>query len=89
MKIFTTRAVLMAMCTLIFFSVRSQCPNIVWADEFSGNSLNLNNWDYQTGDGCGTSSTCGWGNNELQDYTTNNVVVSNGTLQIIADREVL
>jgi len=41
--------------------------NLVWADEFNGNSLNLDNWTFETGDGC--PSLCGWGNNELEYYT--------------------
>lgn len=34
--------------------------NLLWSDEF--NSINLNNWTFETGGG-------GWGNNELQYYT--------------------
>lgn len=74
--------------TLSFFAVRSQCPNVVWADEFSGASLDLNKWSYQTGDGC-AESICGWGNQELQDYETANVTVNNDLLQITVDREQL
>lgn len=61
----------------------AQCWNLVWADEFSGSSLDLNKWSYQTGAG-------GWGNNELQNYTNriDNTIVSNGTLKIIAKAEV-
>ena len=63
---------------LFFFALEifSQCPNIVWADEFTGTSLDLNKWSYQTGDGC-AESICGWGNQELQDYETANVTVGN------------
>lgn len=35
---------------------------LAWADEFDGESLNLDNWSYILGDG-------GFGNNELQTYT--------------------
>ena len=61
----------------------AQCWNLVWADEFSGTSLDLNKWSYQTGAG-------GWGNNELQNYTNrvDNATVGNGTLKIIAKTEV-
>ncbi|MEM6343020.1 MAG: family 16 glycosylhydrolase [Bacteroidota bacterium] len=41
--------------------------NLIWADEFEGNSLDLNNWSYIVGDGC--PNLCGFGNNELQVYT--------------------
>ena len=78
MKIFTLSI------TLLFFSfsLHAQCWNLVWEDEFSGNSLDLTKWSYQTGGN-------GWGNNELQNYTdrTDNVSVVGGTLQIIAKDE--
>jgi len=58
--------------------------NLVWSDEFEGNSLNTSNWVYDTGTG-----DWGWGNNELQYYTnrTDNVAVSDGTLKITAKKE--
>ncbi|NJB84663.1 beta-glucanase (GH16 family) [Lewinella marina] len=64
----------------------AQCPNLVWADEFSGNSLDQTKWNYQIGDGCDLG-ICGWGNNELQSYQQDNVVVSNGKLQITARKQ--
>lgn len=58
--------------------------NLVWSDEFDGDSLNTNNWNYEIGTGSG-----GWGNNELQYYTssTNNCYVENGFLNIKAIKE--
>ena len=41
---------------------------LVWSDEFDGNSLDLGNWDIQVGDGT-EEGIPGWGNNELQYYT--------------------
>lgn len=64
----------------------AQCPNLVWADEFNGNSLSLDNWSYQIGDGCDIN-LCGWGNNELQSYQQANAVVANGELSITARNE--
>nr|HMP30038.1 hypothetical protein [Saprospiraceae bacterium] len=64
----------------------AQCPKLVWSDEFNENNLDLKNWSYQIGDGCDIN-LCGWGNNELQYYQSQNAVVSNGTLKIIARRE--
>ena len=64
----------------------AQCPNLVWADEFNGTSLNTQDWNVQIGDGC-AEGICGWGNNEAQSYQQDNIVVSNGTLQITAKRE--
>ncbi|WP_142784629.1 family 16 glycosylhydrolase [Changchengzhania lutea] len=75
--------ILLAFGTLYSFA---QCPNIVWADEFSGTSLDQTKWNYQIGDGC-AEGICGWGNNELQSYQEGNVTVSNGTLKIKAQKE--
>jgi beta-glucanase (GH16 family) len=54
----------------------------VWSDEFNGTSLNTGNWSYETGGH-------GWGNNELQHYTSRsqNVRVTGGNLVIEAHRE--
>jgi beta-glucanase (GH16 family) len=67
-------------------SIQAQVPNLVWADEFEGTTLNLSKWEPQIGDGC-AEGICGWGNNELQHYKAENAVVSNGTLKIIAKKE--
>jgi beta-glucanase (GH16 family) len=58
--------------------------NIVWSDEFNGNSVNTNIWTYDTGNG-------GWGNSEQEYYTsrTNNAFVANGLLHIIARKEAM
>lgn len=57
---------------------------LVWSDEFTGNTLNTNDWNYEIGNG-----SAGWGNNELEYYTNNtkNVFVSNGNLIIEARKE--
>lgn len=59
--------------------------NIVWSDEFNGTTLNPNVWTFDTGDGC-SSGNCGWGNKELENYTstTNNAYVAGGLLHIVA-----
>lgn len=59
--------------------------DLLWSDEFEGDSLNPDIWEHQTGRG----SPVGWGNNELQFYTSRpeNTQVSNGTLKIIALKE--
>jgi beta-glucanase (GH16 family) len=64
---------------------------LVWADEFDGTSLNLNNWSPQTGTGTAYGLPAGWGNNELQYYTgfDDNIDVSDGTLKIIAREQSL
>src|SRR5579875_645280 len=53
--------------------------NLVWSDEFNGNSLDTSVWSYETGNS-------GWGNNELEYYTsgTNNLSLQDGKLVIHA-----
>jgi beta-glucanase (GH16 family) len=55
---------------------------LTWQDEFDGTSLDPSKWVYAEGGG-------GWGNNELQTYTSRsqNVAVENGHLVITALRE--
>ena len=53
---------------------------LIWSDEFDGESISEENWVFETGGG-------GWGNAELQNYQdTGNAVVSDGTLKITAKR---
>jgi Glycosyl hydrolases family 16/PKD domain len=57
--------------------------SLIWSEEFdTPGAPNSAKWGYDTGEG-------GWGNNELEYYTsrTDNAVVSNGTLKIIAKKE--
>jgi beta-glucanase (GH16 family) len=59
---------------------------LVWSDEFNqpdGSSPNPTNWTFETG------NNGGWGNNELEYYTsrTNNARIENGQLVITAIQE--
>jgi beta-glucanase (GH16 family) len=67
----------------------STSQTLVWQDEFNTNTLNTNVWTYDFGDGCGNRNLCGWGNAELQNYTTRpeNVRIENGNLIIEGRRE--
>ena len=58
---------------------------LVWNDEFEGNSVNTDYWVFETGDGC--PNLCGWGNNEWQYYRSQNAWVEDGVLTIEARRE--
>ena len=63
-------------------SVDETYDDLVWSDEFNVDGApDPANWGYDLGAG-------GWGNNELQSYTTaaDNVVVSGGTLKITAKK---
>jgi len=59
--------------------------DLVWSDEFDGNSLDLSKWHHQTFGPNGGQ----WFNGELQHYTDNpsNSFVSNGNLHIVAKNE--
>lgn len=59
--------------------------SLVWSDEFNGTSLDTGNWSTDVGTGC--PDLCGWGNNELQYYRSQNVAVSGGNLVITARAE--
>lgn len=61
--------------------------NIVWDDEFNGTSINTNIWTFEIGNGA--PSNPGWGNSELEYYTsrTNNAYVSGGLLHIVVRQE--
>lgn len=56
--------------------------SLVWADEFNGTLLDPANWTPDLGTGC--PSLCGWGNNELQYYRSQNVTVTGGNLVLTA-----
>ncbi|MFT5422643.1 MAG: beta-glucanase (GH16 family) [Phycisphaerales bacterium] len=80
----------LALCTLGLLAVPAAAQNytLVWADEFDG-SLISNNWEPMIGDGTLYGLPSGWGNNELQYYTSsvNNVNVSGGALHILVQEE--
>ena len=61
---------------------------LVWSDEFDGtastpdsNGLDLSKWGYQNGTGA-QYGLDGWGNNELQYYSKDNIEVKDGNLII-------
>lgn len=56
--------------------------NLVWNDEFNGDTLDGDKWSYDIGNG-----KDGWGNQELQYYRQDNVRVNGGKLQIMARYE--
>jgi beta-glucanase (GH16 family) len=64
-------------------SAGASALNLVWSDEFNGTSIASTNWSLETG------NNGGWGNNELQYYTSRsqNAFVSNGLLHIVAQKE--
>ncbi|MDP1677230.1 MAG: family 16 glycosylhydrolase [Bacteroidota bacterium] len=73
---------LLILCCCI--QANAQIWNLVWSDEFDSGSVNSANWKFEIGNG-----SSGWGNNELEYYTnrTDNAVINNGSLLIIAKKE--
>ncbi len=59
--------------------------DLVWADEFTGNTLNSSIWKHEIGDGC--PNLCGWGNNELEYYRAQNTTLANGVVTVEARQE--
>ncbi|ADU28972.1 family 16 glycosylhydrolase [Evansella cellulosilytica] len=59
---------------------------LVWSDEFEGNELDTTKWNYDIGNGfySGSEWIPGWGNNEKQYYTEENISVEDGYLVIEA-----
>jgi beta-glucanase (GH16 family) len=59
--------------------------SLVWSDEFNGTAVDADDWTHDIGTGC--PDLCGWGNNELQYYRSQNVTVSGGNLVITSRAE--
>ena len=59
----------------------SQYNNLVWEQDFESGSLDTDIWNIETG------NNNGWGNNEDQYYTGDNVTVEDGNLVITAKAE--
>jgi beta-glucanase (GH16 family) len=83
------RTTLVALLAASAGSVAHAQWSLVFQEEFDGSSLNLSNWEPMIGTGTAYGGQAGWGNNELQYYTnlSSNIVVSNGTLKIIARQQ--
>lgn len=59
----------------------SQYTDLVWEQDFNSGALDTAIWNIETG------NNDGWGNNELQYYTADNVTVADGNLVITARKE--
>lgn len=74
-------AMLLSICINIMYSQTEipLCYDLVWSDEFNGNSLDPTKWGYQNG---------GWSASNVQNcYTADNTAVTNGSLVITAKHE--
>lgn len=72
------------LCFATSLAISQERPKPIFEEEFEGNSLNESIWNYELGNGC---PNCGWGNNERQLYTKENVEVSEGHLIITATKD--
>ena len=59
---------------------------LVWEENFDGDSLDTDIWNFELGDGCDLG-ICGWGNQELQRYTDSNHSLSDGILTINIEKD--
>jgi beta-glucanase (GH16 family) len=78
----------MALSFLWANDLHAQDWELVWSDDFEGDSLDMSKWSYQYGTGT-SEGLVGWGNNELQYYTDRpeNIFVKDGKLHIVARQE--
>ena len=77
-------------CLLIAaFLTSVKAQKLVWQDNFDSAKLNTNYWTYDFGNGSDRSAGWGWGNSELEYYTSRsqNVRIENGNLVIEARKE--
>jgi len=58
---------------------------LIFKEDFNESSLNKSVWNYDLGDGC--PNLCGWGNNERQLYSKENVTLTEGKLVIRASKK--
>ena len=71
------------------FCQNSFAQTLVWQEKFDSTGLNPNIWTYDFGDGSQRAAGYGWGNSELEYYTSRsqNVYTENGNLVIAAIKE--
>lgn len=61
--------------------------NLIWNDDFSGDTLDTSKWSFQTGIKANPDGPIYWGNNEKEFYTEENTSVKDGKLVIEAKND--
>ena len=79
------RTFLLAFFSITFLNSCNAQENVIFFDDFEGEELDMKSWNYVEGDGC--PDLCGWGNNEEQIYTRDNVKLRDGNLVITASKK--
>ncbi|WP_405199966.1 family 16 glycosylhydrolase [Christiangramia sp. LLG6405-1] len=70
---------------LVLFSTACAQEKIIFVEDFNADTLNMEVWNYEEGDGC--PDLCGWGNNEKQIYNRDYVALEDGKLVITAEKK--
>ena len=72
------------LCLVLVFTASAQ-EKIIFEEDFNADTLNMEVWNYEEGDGC--PDLCGWGNNEKQIYNRDYVALEDGKLVITAEKK--
>ena len=72
--------------SLSIFSLNAQVWQLVWEDDFNGNSIDQSKWVHDIGTGSQYGLT-GWGNSEKQYYQPQNTTLVNGIAKIEVKQE--
>ncbi|TQI69159.1 glycosyl hydrolase family 16 [Gramella sp. Hel_I_59] len=70
---------------LVLVSAACAQEKIIFEEDFNADTLNMEIWNYEEGDGC--PDLCGWGNNEKQIYNRDYVALEDGKLVITAEKK--
>ncbi|WP_026913860.1 glycoside hydrolase family 16 protein [Christiangramia portivictoriae] len=70
---------------LVMVSTACAQDKIIFEEDFNSDTLNMEVWNYEEGDGC--PNLCGWGNNEKQIYNRDYVALEDGKLVITAEKK--